>query len=193
MDDRRWTSDESPHRPSSIVHRPVKPRSTAPPLVAAIALLGYLLIFYVFFNHYKDLRGFIWIGQNYVQKSHASSEIRLDPDYRYESGGYDGQFAYYLALDPVNARYYMDRDSYRYTRILYPMAVRLAALGNRDWVPMTLVLVNWLAITAGTWAVAAWCLESGLSPWLGLVYAFAIGQVVAFTRDLNEPLAFALV
>src|SRR6185503_13323493 len=81
----------------------------------------------------------------------------------------------------------------RYTRILYPLLARLAALGNREWVPLALVLVNWLAITAGTWAVAAWCLANKLNPWLALVYAFAIGQVVAFTRDLNEPLAFALV
>jgi hypothetical protein len=164
-----------------------------PEAVTGVALLGYLLIFYVFFNHYQDLRGFIWIGKNYVEKSQLSSEIRPDPDFRYQLGGYDGQFAYFLALDPANARYYMDRESYRYTRILYPITVRLAALGNRDWVPLTLILVNWLAITAGTWAVAAWCLESGLSPWLGLVYAFAVGQVIAFTRDLNEPLAFALV
>jgi hypothetical protein len=161
--------------------------------VAGAALLGYLLIFYIFFNHYQDLRGFIWIGKNYIEKSHVSSDIRPDPDFKYQTGGYDGQFAYFLALDPVNARYYMDRDSYRYTRILYPITVRLVALGNRDWVPLTLILVNWLAITAGTWAVAAWCLERGLSPWLGLVYAFAIGQVIAFTRDLNEPLAFSLV
>jgi hypothetical protein len=41
--------------------------------------------------------------------------------------------------------------------------------------------------------VAAWCSLKGLSPWLGLVYAFFVGNVVAFTRDLNEPLAFALV
>src|SRR4051812_3536269 len=126
-------------------------------MVAGAALLGYLLIFYVFFNHHQDLRGFIWIGQNYIEKSQASADIRPDPDFRYQLGGYDGQFAYFLALDPVNARYYMDRDAYRYTRILYPITARLVALGNREWVLLALILVNWLAITAGTWAVAAWC------------------------------------
>ena len=61
--------------------------------MAGAALLGYLLVFYIFFNHHHDLRGFIWIGKNYVEKSHVSPEIRLDPDFQYQSGGYDGQFA----------------------------------------------------------------------------------------------------
>ena len=48
-------------------------------------------------------------------------------------------------------------------------------------------------MTAGTWAVAAWCRLRKLSPWLGLVYALFVGQVIAFTRDLTEVLAYALV
>ena len=75
-----------------------------PEVVAGAALLGYLLVFYIFFNHHQDLRGFIWIGKNYVEKSHVSPEIRLDPDFQYQTGGYDGQFAYFIALDPANAR-----------------------------------------------------------------------------------------
>src|SRR4051812_25046103 len=85
----------------------------SPEAVAGVALLGYLLVFYIFFNHYQDLRGFIWIGKNYIEKSQVSPDIRPDPDFTYQLGGYDGQFAYFLALDPVNAHYYMDRDSYR--------------------------------------------------------------------------------
>jgi hypothetical protein len=166
----------------------------SPIAVAGVALLGYLLIFLLFFNSTGDLRNFILIGEEFVTKSDRSSVIALDPTYRYsEYGGYDGQFVYFIALDPGNARYYVDNPSYRYTRILYPMAARALALGNPDWVPSTLLLVNWLALGLGTWAVAAWCAARGLSPWLGLVYAFFVGQAHSFTRDLHEPLAYGLL
>jgi hypothetical protein len=56
-----------------------------------------------------------------------------------------------------------------------------------------MIVVNLLAIVGGSWALAAWCVRQRLSPWLALVYAFYVGQVMAFVRDLNEPLAYALV
>src|SRR5436190_7213486 len=162
---------------------------SSPRLVTTVALLGYLLIFGLLLNHYKDLRGFIQIGSNYYSHSQASSVIRLDPTYTGyppNGWGYDGQFAYFMALDPANARFYFDNAPYRYTRILYPMLSRVLALGQPGWIPLTLILVNVLAIVIGTWAVAAWCKARGLSPWLALVYTFFVGQVIVFTRDLNE-------
>lgn len=167
----------------------------SPLLVAAVALLGYLLIFALFFNHFKDLRDFILISEQFITRSDKSEAIKFDPTYEgySEYGGYDGQFAYFIALDPVNARYYADNPPYRYTRILYPIAARALALGNPDWVPATLLLVNLIALAVGTWAVAVWCARRGLSPWLALVYAFYIGQAHSFTRDLHEPLAYCLV
>ncbi|HYO48547.1 MAG TPA: hypothetical protein VEW94_01750 [Chloroflexia bacterium] len=167
----------------------------APKTVACVALLGYLLILAAFLNQYGDLRDFIQIGTTYVNRSQASDVIRIDPSYNYpENGlGYDGQFSYYIALDPPNARYYTGKTAYRYTRILYPITAKLLSLGVPEWVPFTLVLVNFIAIVVGTWAVAAWCRLRGISPWLALVYAFFVGQVIAFTRDLTEPLAYALV
>lgn len=178
-----------------------KPRSfsdalNTPLSVAGVALIGYLLIFFIFLRHFGDVRDFIVIGKPFITQSDKSSVIRPDPDYNYEKNGvgYDGQFAYYIALDPSNARYYLDQGyvSYRYTRILYPMAVRTLALGQRDFVPAAMVIINLLAISSGTWAVAAWCSRRKLSPWLALIYAFYVGQVMAFVRSLNEPLAYAL-
>jgi hypothetical protein len=161
-----------------------------------VALLGYLVICYLSLGRGGDARDFVQIGTRYVAASQASPVIRLDPSYRGypENGiGYDGQFAYYIALDPVNARHYVGRVSYRYMRILYPALAWALSLGNPGWVPVTLLLVNLLAVAAGTWAVAAWCKRQELSPWLALVYAFYVGQVLAFTRDLTEVLAYALV
>ncbi|MGA7730681.1 MAG: hypothetical protein WCD37_05360 [Chloroflexia bacterium] len=178
-------------------NRPVGKPDYAPLLVAATALAGYLLIFLLLFNRYGDLRDFIFIGKQFIARSDSSAIIKMDPGYAYleEVPGYDGQFAYFIALDPLNARYYVDQDrvSYRYTRILYPMLARSLVLGDPGWIPLSMVLVNLLAVTGGTFAVALWCRERRLSPWLGLVFAFYIGQVVAFSRDLNEILAYSLV
>src|SRR2546430_5783840 len=125
---------------------------------------------------------------------HASSVIKPDPAYPTESAsGYDGQFFYYLALDPVNARYYMDASTYRYTRILYPLVARALALGRPDLIPVTLFLVNWLALAGGTLAVATWLKRRGLSPWFALLYGFYPGLQFALARDLSEVMAYSLV
>ena len=171
-------------------------RLKSPLAVSGVALLGYLLICYLFLGRGGDLRDFVQVGTKFVEASHTSQVIQIDPSYKGypENGiGYDGQFAYYIAIDPVNARHYVGRTSYRYTRILYPALAWALSLGIPGWVPATLILVNLLAVVGGTWAVAAWCRERGLSPWLALVYAFYVGQVMAFTRDLTEVLAYALV
>jgi len=87
----------------------------------------------------------------------------------------------------------MDFPSYRYTRILYPMAARLLALGQPALIPYTLLLLNWLAIGSGTLLVAAWLRRRNLSPWLALIYGLYPGLFLALQHDLSEPLAYALV
>jgi len=135
----------------------------------------------------------IYIGRHFINQSHASPVIRLDPSYpNVDEIGYDGEFFYYLALDPVNARYYMDVSTYRYTRILYPMVARALALGRPDLIPWTLWLINWLAIAGGALAVAAWLKRRGFSPWFALVYGLYPGLIVALQRDLSEALAYGL-
>ncbi|MEA2572800.1 MAG: hypothetical protein QOH93_98 [Chloroflexia bacterium] len=185
--------------PSPIAGRPLSAGRTglkhSPKAVAVAALLGYLFILAAFLYGSGDPRDLALIGRKYIERSNISRTITIDPGYPYLEAvdGYDGQFAYFIALDPANARYYVDNDSYRYTRILYPMSARIVALGNPQWVAWAMILVNLAAITLGTWAVASWCKWRQLPPWLALIYAFYVGQVIAFTRDLNEPLAFALL
>lgn len=167
----------------------------SPVTVTILTSAVYVFILCLFLAYYRDPREFIQIGTTFVTGSQKSDTIKLDPTYNYPLNGigYDGQFAYYIALDPANARYYVGRDSYRYTRILYPIVARVLALGKPDWIPFALILTNLLAVTVGTWATAAWCRLQNLSPWLALVYAFFVGQVIAFTRDLTDILAYALV
>jgi hypothetical protein len=114
-----------------------------------------------------------------------------------DGAGYDGQLYYFLALDPANARSYMDSQftppAYRYTRIVYPLAARLLALGQPRLVPYALIALNWLAVGAGTLLLGLWLRRRRLTPWLALLYALCPGTFAAVGHDLAEPLAFAFV
>ncbi|HMA38401.1 MAG TPA: hypothetical protein VKY74_28390 [Chloroflexia bacterium] len=175
-------------RSSPIVSQPLR--------IAAVTLLAYLLLATLVLNYYHgDLRGFSVIGPRFITQSDCSRVIRPDPplDLRGTGLGYDGQFAYYIALDPLKARYCVDNPPYRYTRILYPLLAWLGALGQPAAIPLTLVLVNLVAAVGGTAALAAWCQAHRQSPWWALVYGLNMGQLMAFTRNLTEVLACALV
>jgi hypothetical protein len=147
-----------------------------------------------------EARDFAKVGFRFVLQSDTSEVIRFDRSYDYPDNrdasagtGYDGQFSYYIALDPAKARHYLDLPGYRYTRILQPIAARTLAAGDPDLVPWALLLVNWLAIGLGTLALAAWLKRRSCSPWWGAIYGFYPGLLVALQRDLTEPLAYALV
>ena len=160
----------------------------------ALALYALWIGIYLLSGH--DARDFTVSSPTFVFRSDASAVIHSDPSYQYATHsplGYDGQFCYYIALDPVNARFYVDVPGYRYGRILYPMLARLVALGQPSLIPLALVLVNWLAIGGGTAALALWLRRKGRSPWLALLYSFYPGLFFAVQRDLTEPLAYAFV
>jgi hypothetical protein len=108
--------------------------------------------------------------------------------------GYDGQFSYWLAIDPSPsaAGTHFDVPAYRYQRILYPLLARALTLGQPGLVPWTLILVNLIAQVAGTLAVEAWLKAHGVSPWYALTYGLWVGLVAGVRLDLNEPLSYAL-
>lgn len=160
----------------------------------ALVVLGiYGLLLLRFFATGGDPRDFILMGRVFIERSGPSALIVPDPHYSYSPHGYDGQFCYYIALDPLNARAYIDAPAYRYTRILYPLTARALAFGQPALIPYTLILVNWLAIGGGTLALAAWLKRRGRSPWFALIYGLYPGLLIALQRDLTEPLAYALV
>ncbi|MGZ3599971.1 MAG: AZOBR_p60025 family cell surface glycopolymer formation protein, partial [Ktedonobacterales bacterium] len=143
-----------------------------------------------------DVHDFIHVGRNFAQQSTKSATINaaFGPDYHYDPiVGYDGQFCYFIALDPANARYYIDRPAFRYARILYPMAARLLAFGQSALIPYTLLLLNWLAVGGGTLLVALWLQRRGRPAWLAIVYGLYSGMLIAYQRDLTEPLSYGLV
>src|ERR1700716_2172991 len=123
-----------PRRPATLIQRStaevyLRRAGRSPITVAAVVLAIYgawLIAFFGVGNHPYDMA---WVGAKFIVQSHASPTIRAAAGTPHYLIGYDSQFFYYLALDPVNARYYMDVPTYRYTRVLYPLAARAMALG----------------------------------------------------------------
>jgi hypothetical protein len=109
--------------------------------------------------------------------------------------GYDGQFAYYIALDPSpeEAAARLDVPAYRYQRILLPALAALLSFGDDAAIPWALLAVNLAAHIAGTWALAAWLDGQGHWPGFSLAYGLWVGLVAGVGLDLTEPLAFALL
>jgi hypothetical protein len=108
--------------------------------------------------------------------------------------GSDGQFAYFIARDPLHAVAHLDVPAYRLQRILYPILAYMLALGRAEWVPLALVVVNVVAIGAGTGAFSALLDKESAPPWVPLLFFawFGVAQVLLY--DLNEitALAFSL-
>jgi hypothetical protein len=112
--------------------------------------------------------------------------------------GYDGQFYYRLALNPLTHKPFdygirMDKPAYRQQRILYPALAGALALWRPDWVPWTLILVNYAAICALGFSAGLLALAIGKHPLWGLVIAFYPGLIFSLDRDLTEALAISLV
>jgi hypothetical protein len=107
--------------------------------------------------------------------------------------GYDGQFAYYIARDPLTGWHYCDVPAYRYQRILYPLLAWLLALGRQELVPYTLLLINLVALAAGTWLMGEILQRYKVSRWYALVYGLYAGLLMSARLDLNEPLSYGLV
>ena len=170
-------------------------RAVWAPAAVVFVALGALLGAYLALG--GDVRDFIHIGRTFLaQGGNASAIIRSDPAYHgypADNIGNDGQFCYYFAVDPLHAAAYMDRPAYRLSRPLDPLLARALALGQPTLVPWTLLLINWLAISATVLALGDILRRRGLSPWLALLYAAFPGALLALHADMTEPLAYALV
>jgi hypothetical protein len=165
-------------------------RITSPWAVAAIVGAFYALLTTpgLVGNPYQ----FVNIGRQFLHKSTSSAAIDQHARAINHRIGYDGQFYYFLAVDPANGKDYMDNQGVIYSRIGYPMTVRALSGGNPVLVPYMMMLVNILAAVGGTLAVAFFLKRHGLPPALALVYGLYPGLVMSVLRDLTEPLAFAL-
>lgn len=157
----------------------MKWRLVTPGLLALV--ICCLIVALVYFTHDCDPLAFVIMGARFT---------RGDPS---GNMGYDGQFAYYIAVDPVGALAHLDNPAYRYQRILYPLLTRVLSLGQPALVPWALVFLNVVSISLSTELLGQLLGRHGLSRYLALLLPLWLGQVFALRADLNEPLCYLLV
>ena len=156
--------------------------------MAAVTLGVYLAFVAVSIAHGFSASSFAFVGRDTHQPT--STLARYAPPG--STRGYDGQYALFIALDPLHAQSVIDAPAYRYSHILYPALARAAALGSPARVPAAMLAVNLLAVAIGVFAIARLLERRRRSPWLALLVAFYPGTFLAVARDLNEPVAIAV-
>jgi hypothetical protein len=162
------------------------------PLGVALITLAAYVVWAAYYAAHHDLVDLARVGHEFVTRAPGESRAidELVPD-TFDESGYDGQFFLYIAVDPTGAEPYVDEPPYRYSRIVYPLLARAVAVGQPDLAPFALLLINLLAVGAGTFAVATLLRGLGLSPWYGALYGLYPGLFVGVSHDLSEPLAYA--
>jgi hypothetical protein len=170
--------------------RPLASRTNRPAvaaLIAALAALAFTLARWQTWAHGSVSR-FILVGRHFATPAQLPHGMPLAPTY-----GYDGQFFYRLAINPLNFHptaygITMDRP-YRYMRIGYPALTWLVSLGQHFLVPIMLVAVNIAAVGALGYLGALFALDGGRHALAGLLLPGYFGLITSLSRDTAEPLA----
>lgn len=174
-------------RPSSLWSKLNKP--LLPGVIAFLGWLGFALARWQIWAK-GHLNLFIMAGHVYTHPAQLPRGLLLVP-----AAGYDGQFYYRLALDPANwhaTAFGITMDqSYRYTRIGYPLLAWIFSLGQHQLVPVVLVALNLLGVAAMALLGGMFARESGRHALWGLAFAAYFGLVISVGRDTAEPLAEA--
>ncbi len=112
--------------------------------------------------------------------------------------GWDGQFYYYLADDPLlqkDTLSHLDGPQYRSQRIGFAMFVKvLATLSGQSWVsPAFYFGVSVLLMLAATGLVACFLAQAGLSPYLALLWSVGASPLFAVLFGFTDGMADAFL
>jgi hypothetical protein len=186
------TSTSQEDKPLRQASPPVWSRLNRPVVPGVIAFLGWLGFALARWQIWAKghLSLFVMAGHVYTHPAQLPRGLLLVP-----SDGYDGQFYYRLALDPLNwnkTAFGITMDqSYRYTRVGYPVLAWLVSAGQHQFVPIALVVVNLLAVAAMAVLGGIFARDSSRHALWGLAFAAYFGLVISVGRDTAEPLAEA--
>ena len=165
-------------------------RTNRPAVAALIATLAAFAFTLARWQSWADghISRFILVGRHFAIPSQLPHGMPVARTY-----GYDGQFFYRLALNPLNFHHTaygitMDRP-YRYMRIGYPALTWLASAGQHFLVPVMLVVINIAAIGALGYLGAMFAAQGGRHALAGLLIPGYFGLLTSLSRDTAEPLA----
>jgi hypothetical protein len=121
----------------------------------------------------------------------------IDPEFRTAPGnGYDGQFYWGVAVDPLatgSVHHAFDKASYRYGHPLFGWVGWLFSAGQPQAVPAVLAIAGIISLFVAAATAASLGIGRGRFGWEGLFVALNPGLVYAAAHELAEPLATALL
>lgn len=151
-------------------------------LIASLVYLGIILA-----AHRGEARAWVTLGNCFAA---CSGPARGECSG--EAEGYDGQFAYYIARDPLHAADCLDVPAYRYQRILLPALGRTLSLGQELLIPWAFAAINLAALVIGTALLEDLLRAERVSRWFALSYGLFPGVFMAVRLSTTEALAYGL-
>lgn len=117
---------------------------------------------------------------------------------RKNSDGFDGQFYYRLALDPLTSQrtdfgITLDMPALRHQRILYPLLARILSLGYDNLIPVMMILINFSALCLLGWIGGSFAQSLKQHALWGMFLPLYPGSLLTLTRDLVELLEVSLL
>jgi hypothetical protein len=171
----------------SVIARADRPVVTG--LITLLAVTGFVVARWDMWSR-RSISRFILIGQDFANPAQLPSGMPLRAQ-----TGYDGQFYYRLAINPLNfhqSAYGITIDAaYRFMRVGYPIITWLVSFGQSSLVPWMLVAVNVAAIGALGYIGGRFAVQGGRHAAWGLLLPGYFGLVTSLCRDTAEPLAAA--
>ena len=160
-------------------------------LVALALVVGFVLVRLVLAT---SVAGFTVAGDRFVDPALTPDRLPVTQ----ESGGYDGQFVYRLALQPWTQQrtdygITLDNPAYRQQRIATPALAWAVGLLPGVSTALALLLVNVAALTVAAAFAVRLAVALGRHPLTGLVLAVPAGMPISLGRHLTEPVAWAAV
>jgi hypothetical protein len=155
-------------------------------LVLALAVGGRILA------NGGNVTGLIHFGSAFAGALHPPPGAIID-----SASGYDGQFLYVQALDPLllhNSTVHAlaaAGQPFRAQRLAYPALAFLLSAGQPGAIPYALLAVNLLVLLGLAAAFAAYAAPRDWSPWWAAALALMPGMLLASTLDLSDPLALS--
>lgn len=133
---------------------------------------------------------FVVAGADQYDATSADPSLRAIRD----GSGYDGQFYYRLAIAPFSKKFVdhgirFDVPVYRQQRILYPLLAWIFSFGNPAWVPLTLILLNYVGLCLIAGLGGAFARAASRHAMWGMIFSLYPGFIFTLSRDLTEIVA----
>lgn len=164
------------------------------PMLAAVLAVVLFVLVRVLLAGDGDPSKLVVAGSVWADASEVPSSLFVFPD----SSGYDGQFYWRLAVDPTNfelaPHFGVALDvPVRLNRPVYPVLSWALAGGQRDLVPISLIVVNVVALVGLARLGIGAARERGINGWWGLTLLLTPGLVGALSRDLTEVVSVTML